>query len=370
MNLSDSESSATPTSLSEVSSFSTQSIFSLQQQIIDQSKSIKKILQECQTNQKNKSFSLFESLFQLFQSEIAMNLALRNQIISERNNRQSDKYYSNDASLFLDKLSQLLGFHVGSFQQAIEIFSDMKEKNSRNKATTSPSKNDEASIFDHSLNSQLVAAKSKINSLKRKLSHANSVIFKQKNAINELKTNNNEYKKIIKDEVRDANFYQVNEIHNDQYIFKLENENRKLKNKISNLQSEIKSLKEHFENSSTDSKIEENNYIDRKNLKSSKSKNDCYNQQFDYDRIELIYSQNEKLRKKLDFYKQMATDFRCENEKLQHQLKIRTECHWSNSSIKDAFRNIQDILGLDYDASPGDTYSAVSSLVCRLHNCM
>ena len=73
---------------------------------------------------------------------------------------------------------------------------------------------------------------------------------------------------------------------------------------------------------------------------------------------------------KVDFYKQKATEFRSENEKLQHQLKIKTECHWSNNSIRDAFRNIQDILGLDPDASPCDTYSAVSSLICHLHNCM
>ena len=87
MNLPDTDSSASPPS-SEISSLSSaRSIFNLQQQIIEQSKSIKKILEECQANQKSKSSSIFESLFQLFQSEIAMNLALRNEIIYERNRK-------------------------------------------------------------------------------------------------------------------------------------------------------------------------------------------------------------------------------------------------------------------------------------------
>lgn len=361
MNLSNIESSTSTALPSEDdSSSSISSIFNLQQQIINQSQSIKKILQECQANQKGQSFSLFDSLFQLFQSEIAMNLALRKEIINERNNSSK----SDDALIFFSNLSQLLGFPVNSFQQAFKIILELKSRNEKSKK----GQNIENSSSEYLLDSQLSTAKSEINSLKCQLERANAIIFKQKSAINELKLNNNEYKNFIKDEIRDANLCHTNEIHNDHYIFKLETKNQKLKNTIANLQNEIKSLKEQFDMGSNDSYDEENNCFGQKYSKSSKMKS--RNLKGDIDNIELLISQNKKLKTKLDFYKQAASNYKSENEKLQHQLKIKSECHWSNSSIKDAFRNIQDILGLDPDASPCDTYSAVSSLVCRLHNCM
>ena len=271
--------------------------------------------------------------------------------------------------MFFDDLSKLLGYRVDSFQQIIDIVSEFKNTNEKVKTDfiySKKEKNTESSSFNHSLMSQLSAAKSKINSLQCEIEHANAVIFKQKNAINELKLNNDEYKSLYKDEIRDAHLYQANEIHNEKNIFKLETKIDKLKNAIVNLRKENQYLKEQFDRSSNEFIGEEEDCYNMKHSKTAKNKY-MISQNND---IDLLISHNNKLKMKIKCYKQKLAEFQSEIEKLQHHLKLKSECHWSNSSIKDAFHNIQDILGLDPDASPCETYSAVSSLVCRLHSCM
>lgn len=361
LNQKNSSSTTATLSAENASSSTAQSILDLQQQIISQSDSIKKYLQKHQNDSnKDTNLALLESLFHLFQSEVSMNLSLRNTILNERKMRiQAEKRNSNNYSLFYEEISNELGMHINSMEQVKDLI--------KNRQSSSKKFSQDREIIE-SLKSKLNESRSQIKDLKSRLIDSKSkiakldeILSKQKDAIEIMKEENMRFKSRLTNEMQNQ---QASE-ERQQQIYSLKAKNEQLEECVSSLQAKVVKLKEQIKYAKMQNR--ERNCIDDQfnDYPSCNRRN-----YFQNDEIDKLLAQMQKLQMQIDIYKQMATDYKSENHKLQHQMNLRNRCHWSMKSIRDAFFNIQDILGLDPETSPNDTFSAVSSLICRLHSCM
>ena len=198
-------------SVEMLSSSSEQQLLSLQKDIIAQSQSIEDYIKQ-NHGQKgtNESFSVLESLFSLFKSEVAMNLSLRKAVLSERRSRQKFESDSASISFFFQEFGRITNSNITSFedvynfvinksdnyvktkkqmkqsisekiQQIAEIQKIVKERETE---IEKYQQNEEmTSQIIEKLKTTIIALKTQVSSLKAEIAQSNEVIQKQRLAI-------------------------------------------------------------------------------------------------------------------------------------------------------------------------------------------
>ena len=431
---------------------STQSLMDLQQQIIKQSKSIKQYILDhrSQNGISSETFAALESLFELFQSEVSMNIALRKAVLYERRNHTNIEPF-NQIEEFLNGFNKKYGTCFNSLSQITEDnhvympqFKSLQKSKNDQVYQKDANKSKSSNNFE-TIHQKLKEAHDQIIQLESKLSNSQAIISKQRNVIKEYqliqkKQENNDKKQVLyygsscmnqiqllndklssQKEKYQLKIQRIEEDHKKceaelhqkierlnrkvaelipqnidfHQIQELKENNLKLVHRIDQLRAENADLKkknnlitnEWFQNKNPlfSNKIVDNNINELNNKnnygkmyphykkKSQSQKLYNFSEENGADQKQHIHSllkEIEKLRKERSYFKKLLKQLISENTKIQNHTKAKSACKCACSSMKDAFFNIQELLGIDHDTPPQDTFSAVSSIVCRLRCCM
>lgn len=207
-----------------LSSPSTQDIFKLQKEILDQSKSIEEYIrthQKSTLDANNESFSVLESLLSLFKLEVSMNVSLRKAVINERTIRTKLENEIKQNECFFQEFSRITNNGDNTINR-IQCFEDVfnyvisaneKYLKSKNKMKSIiaqqqaqiqdlqqslANRDEEIQRFSETekecgdaiqkLKTKVVSFKTQINSLKAEVEQSNEIIRKQRLAIKQQKT--------------------------------------------------------------------------------------------------------------------------------------------------------------------------------------
>ncbi|OHT15606.1 hypothetical protein TRFO_42434 [Tritrichomonas foetus] len=215
----------------EFSSSSTQNVFKLQKEILAQSQSIEDYIKTHHSQLKsNESFSVLESLFTLFKSEVSMNLTLRKAILQERKIRANCEQEKSLVVSFFQELSRITNTPINSFEDVYSFVISKSDKfiqtkrNLQNHISQNQdqinkleqviqSREDELQIVDQNLKNadqvieklktKLLATKTQVSSLKSELAQSNEIIQKQRLAIQEQKHANSSEQENAQNEIEE-----------------------------------------------------------------------------------------------------------------------------------------------------------------------
>lgn len=235
---------------SEIKSSSVQrNITNVQTRIEEQSRLVEDFLGKTQSSQKDpEAYHLLDSLFSLFKLELNMNNELRNAIISEKKQRRRTELDSASMYAFFKELSRISGDDVCTFEDAVNSYISIKQKNVGKKKSL-VKENRELAEENSILKSKIEALQNKVSKITKQINAGDSDFERITTELNCTKQTNLKYKTdlteantIIENQEkcicclkkRCGVFNEANE--------QLKEENGDLKEEIINLQGEKKEL--------------------------------------------------------------------------------------------------------------------------------